>query len=833
MGDQDSQSLPVIDYASMDNSIMPDANKYVPDQENALPQHSPAVEYAADAVVLPDGTSRPSAALEAGDASALSGEVEGIAHQDSVTKQGPQPPAFVMEDTTAFSEGNKVVTGQDTPMEQVTQSSVYEEHHADGNGSIATVENKEPEQTQYEEPLVAISTEEERLWGIVRANSADFTAWTSLIQETEKTAEDHLPKICKVYDAFLAEFPLCYGYWKKYADHEARLGSAEKILEVYERAVQAVTYSVDIWMHYAMFAMATYEDPEIIRRLFERGLSYVGTDYLSYPLWDKYIEYEYSQQEWSRLAQIYTRILQIPIQQLDRYFSSFKELAASRPLLELRTAEENAAAAEAASMLAGREGGEKIGDGEEGAKPESVSLSEADELEKYIGVREAMYKIAKEMDAKIRDFENAIRRPYFHVKPLDDAQLSNWHHYLDFIEKTNDFDRMVKLFERCLIACANYPEYWIRYVQCMQAAGSMEVANDALVRSTQIFVKRQPEIHIFAARFKEQLGDTVGARAEYQLLNTEIAPGLLDGVIKHANMEHRLGNLEAASSVFDMAIAAEKSKEHSQSLHLLFIQYSRYLQIVEGNAERAKEVLTEAFQLLPYSKPLMEVAIHLESIKSGSKQVEFLDSLVEQMLAPKPDGSYELTAADREEISSIFLEFVDLFGDINAITKAEYRHRQLFLPHKNTGESKKRPAQDSLTSDKSKVAKSYAAVPAAVSPAQSGAAAYPNGQAQWGAGYAQQSQSWQQPPAQQAPQAQPQQWMPGYGQQAGYAPYAGYANYGPPQQPTNPAQQPSYAGYGQGYPTQAFPQQNYGQPAPAYTPPQQQAAAPQYYPGYY
>ena len=56
-------------------------------------------------------------------------------------------------------------------------------------------------------------------------------------------------------------------------------------------------------------------------RLFERGLAYVGTDYLSFPLWDKYIEYEYMQQEWSRLAMIYTQILENPNQQLDRYFN--------------------------------------------------------------------------------------------------------------------------------------------------------------------------------------------------------------------------------------------------------------------------------------------------------------------------------------------------------------------------------------------------------------------------------------------------------------------------------------------------------------------------------
>lgn len=49
--------------------------------------------------------------------------------------------------------------------------------------------------------------------------------------------------------------------------------------------------------------------------------------------------------------------------------------------------------------------------------------------------------------------------------------------------------QVVKLYERCLIACANYPEYWIRYVLCMETSGSMELANNALARATQVFVK--------------------------------------------------------------------------------------------------------------------------------------------------------------------------------------------------------------------------------------------------------------------------------------------------------------------------------------------------------
>ena len=78
--------------------------------------------------------------------------------------------------------------------------------------------------------------------------------------------QDIIERIHRVYDTFLAEFPLCYGYWKKYADHEARLGSHESIIAVYERAVQAVTYSVDIWTHYCSYLISKQENPEEIRR---------------------------------------------------------------------------------------------------------------------------------------------------------------------------------------------------------------------------------------------------------------------------------------------------------------------------------------------------------------------------------------------------------------------------------------------------------------------------------------------------------------------------------------------------------------------------------------
>ena len=149
---------------------------------------------------------------------------------------------------------------------------------------------------------------------------------------------------------------------------------------------------------------------------------------------------------------IYTRILENPNQQLDRYLNSFKELAGSRPLSELTTAEEAAATAGAFSDANGQgiEGEARPDEVEQSSKPVSAGLTDAEELEKYIAIREEMYKKAKDFDSKIIGFETAIRRPYFHVRPLNVAELENWHNYLDFIERGDDFNKLSNI---CCIIC--------------------------------------------------------------------------------------------------------------------------------------------------------------------------------------------------------------------------------------------------------------------------------------------------------------------------------------------------------------------------------------------
>lgn len=49
-----------------------------------------------------------------------------------------------------------------------------------------------------------------------------------------------------------------------------------------------------------------------------------------------------------------------------------------------------------------------------------------------VKARESGFNSSMKLIERRKQFESSIRRPYFHPKPLDSNQLSNWRSYLDF-----------------------------------------------------------------------------------------------------------------------------------------------------------------------------------------------------------------------------------------------------------------------------------------------------------------------------------------------------------------------------------------------------------------
>lgn len=116
--------------------------------------------------------------------------------------------------------------------------------------------------------------------------------------------QNDLSSIRAALSGLVNEFPLCFGYWQRWANHEKTLGnSTEQALQqskqVIEKALNATPHSHEIWT----FAATEYlnspdfqQNIENVRSFFVRGSEVLCQDGTSSSFFDKYLEFEYTQE---------------------------------------------------------------------------------------------------------------------------------------------------------------------------------------------------------------------------------------------------------------------------------------------------------------------------------------------------------------------------------------------------------------------------------------------------------------------------------------------------------------------------------------------------------
>lgn len=183
--------------------------------------------------------------------------------------------------------------------------------------------------------------------------------------------------------------------------------------------------------------------------LLERAASCIGLDFLAHPFWDKYIEFvENRLADPQRLLVLLDRIVLIPMHQYARYYEKWRGIRANMKPTE---------ALDPTTLdLFYKEIREAKGDS---LTPEEMETALK---EKLSAQTTAVYKRTQDGTNKRWVYEAEIKRPYFHVKPLDRPQLQNWSKYLDFEESLNEIPRIRALYERCLVPCVNSHLYQFR-----------------------------------------------------------------------------------------------------------------------------------------------------------------------------------------------------------------------------------------------------------------------------------------------------------------------------------------------------------------------------------
>lgn len=640
------------------------------------------------------------------------------------------------------------------------------------------------------------TSEEKGFWKAVEENPNDFASWTYLLQVVEKNGKRK--QIERAFSSFLALYPYCYGYWKKYADQMKKLVSPEACNEIFEEGVKAIPLSVDLWTYFIHFiAEWKQEDSSAIRLIYQRAVDACGKEFRSDKIWEAYVEWE-KQNDKMKVLGVYKQLLGTIVQRHQRHYDRFREWLFLTPVTEMMSdaeiielynkgnpeMEPEAAPGEGLEAASGAEnvvaeGDNVVAEGKnvvtenvenvvaengkseeitagveemdvnevkeeiteaemtEATEPEVKDVPEAEvkeeEPEKPLTakeladlasktfamaaeapppeptilplpplpeeladmaedqmtrVREALLEILTPLHeqtlADIKEvlpYEEAIRRPYFHVKELERAQLKNWKNYLNIIMEKQDEARIMILFERCLIACAFYEGFWLKYAHFLEEARP-ELASSVYRKACTIHLSKKPQIHLSWAAYEELQGNLDTAREALDHIEKSM-PGLISVTLRRVGLERRRGNTQAGADLLKEAMDSARTEDLKE---YWTVKYVNYAQNVLKNTPLARQVLKEAIGKSKDSKKLHMRRVELEMCQNAVPDVEQVEASFDSALESDLPAQLKVGFSQRK---MCFLE--ENSDDIKKIMEsyeAHHRNYRKYYEQKKKSEEK-------------------------------------------------------------------------------------------------------------------------------------------------
>jgi len=585
--------------------------------------------------------------------------------------------------------------------EEAEKKAAQEKEEAVRKAKLAKEEAERKAKIEKEEKEKAEKRKElDKYWKAVKDDPTDFTGWTYLLQFVDN--KNIIEEGRKAYDAFLTRYPYCYGYWKKYSDFEKRHSTPEVVQAVFTRGMKAIPLSVDLWLHYINYvktADQSKDDNEYISQQYDRAVEACGKDFKSDKLWDSYIKFELEHNNLIKAYKVFERCLKVPTMGLVENFDKFrdfvknnhpKELMHSGDFLNFRK-EILDSMKEEKKEESDTEALETSEDKEQEEQAPGADGAEFEGSEKEITAMKehlifSMKKVFKETDkiynARLK-FESKIKRPYFHVKPLERSALVTWNEYLDYMKKSipeeapKGFKKEIScsvedvqiIYQRCLIPCALYEEFWLSYINWLETleGNNVDMIRDVYTKACTSHLQNKINIHLRWAMF-EEINENMEAAAQV-LEKLELQhPELTSVKLRRVNLERRRGDHDKATNLYEACVEATQEDVLNADCS---IKFARYLRLHRQDNTRAKQVLDKAIELHPDNIKLylqkLDLLLHIVPV-DVSEIVTFFDKSLQ----------VDFKASQKLLLSQRKLEFIEDFGvDAEELKKNQEEHAKL------------------------------------------------------------------------------------------------------------------------------------------------------------
>uniref|UniRef100_A0AC35TWD4 Suf domain-containing protein n=1 Tax=Rhabditophanes sp. KR3021 TaxID=114890 RepID=A0AC35TWD4_9BILA len=347
------------------------------------------------------------------------------------------------------------------------------------------------------------------LWRKLGDNVKDFNTWEELIVKAFEIQEPkHIDKVCT---RFLDNFPLCFGYWIQYAEWNRKRG-IDDCLDIYALSVKKFPVSIDLWEKYITVAIEYYQpyqggNKEKVQKIMSKALDHCGLDFLSDRIWNMVIDFETACGMFDSAFKHFNVLLGVATQNYQIQTQRFKSFVLSvSPDLYLGESEMSSHKKRVLKKMDKESIKDILVENEHGIK--TLSKEAHYLFAKYINEERLPIQERTEREWKDRmEFEKNINRHYFHITPLENKQCSNWFKYLDYELKGRDEKKIKFQFERCLVVCCLYEEYWLKFARYLDKNVSKSESKELLQRAHKTYMPCSSKIAMALSLVEERLNN--------------------------------------------------------------------------------------------------------------------------------------------------------------------------------------------------------------------------------------------------------------------------------------------------------------------------------------
>lgn len=492
-------------------------------------------------------------------------------------------------------------------------------------------------------------------FGTPHIDVSDFDNWVNILAKVDQSEDVEYAR--DKFRTFLSRYPNCYGFWQKYAEYEKKMDNMAEAKSVWEKGIISIPLSIDLWLGYIADMKSINLPTDKLRECYERALDCAGLEYQSDRLWLEAIGFERSvyidelckgtgKANCRKIGDLFDKLLTTPTfhstSHLERYVQYLNTVEPHLLLREDeydeilrmvceqldRKADELVSRVQLSYICQAGDNGmlNIVSEPAEGTFPININSIQHDPTALQLIRREIIARRNKMFELNMRQceiraqHEANIKRPYFHVKPLDYPQLVNWMAYLDLEIQGKDEHRIRVLFDRCLIPCALYEEFWIKYARWTWKTYKSKTRCREVYRKAKTHCPTSLNLVLSESGFEESVDNFDDALKLLDDFRREY-PGYVLLELRYLGTLRRKTEKEGSSAeyVLNQYESLIRDSQSSPNLHSFYsLKLARYHMKSRRDPKLAQKVLKKAITLDPVNLQLysqyVDIAYSAESM---------------------------------------------------------------------------------------------------------------------------------------------------------------------------------------------------------------------------